>query len=364
MTAQAGPTFTYGLFRDIVSNDGADIVFISPLSASFALSMTANGADGATLQEMLSTLGFEASVKELNEYNRSVMDLFASDPEGVRLNAANSIWVSEDFPLKGKFSRTVTKNYDAMVTNLDFSDPASPSIINNWCSENTAGRIDKMIETIDPTTRMYLLNALYFKGEWSMPFPPESSRNDVFHGNNNDAEVKFMRNTADLLHYVGPEGSVVELPYGKGSFVMDIFLPADGVSAEEFVSGFDGEALDTFTTSMRSGRVRVIMPSFKAEYETSLNAVLQRLGMQTAFTPSADFSRISKEPLMISEVKQKTFVEVNEKGSEAAAVTSVAVMRASFEPDPVEFKVDRPFVFLIRERESGTVLFMGLVRNL
>ena len=364
MTAQAGETFAFGLFRDIVSNDGSDIVFVSPLSASLALSMTANGADEATLQEMLSTLGCGTTVKELNEYNRSIMDLFASDPEGIELNAANSIWVSDLFPLKGRFRRTASRNYDAMVTNLDFSNPASPSVINDWCSENTAGRIDKIIESIDPATQLYLLNALYFKGLWTTPFDASNTFEETFHGNNKDSEVKFMHNTANFLYYMGPEASVLELPYGEGSFVMDVILPVDGMTAEHFISGFDSETLNTLTSKLISNKVRLSMPSFKAEYETSLNATLQRLGMKAAFSPSADFSRMSKEPLMISEVKQKTFIEVNEEGSEAAAVTSVAVMRASLEPEPVEFKVDRPFVFLIRERDNGTVLFMGLVRNL
>lgn len=173
-----------------------------------------------------------------------------------------------------------------------------------------------------------------------------------------------MHNTASFPYYTGPEGSVLELPYGDGSFVMDIFLPAEGTSAEEFVSGLDSEALSTLTGLLQTDRIKVSIPKFKAEYETSLIATLQRLGMRTAFTPAADFSGIAREPLMISEVKQKTFIEVNEEGSEAAAVTSVGIMRTSLAPDPFEFKADRPFVFLIRGRESGPVLFMGIVRNL
>ena len=175
-TAGAVPSFAFGLFQEVVSNDGSDVVFISPMSASLALSMTANGASGSTQREMLSALGFDCSIKELNEYNRSVMDLFASEPDGVELNAANSIWVSDVFPLKNSFSRKIRKNYDAVVTNLDFSDPASPSVINQWCSDNTAGRIDRMIEAIDPTTQLYLLNALYFKGLWTTPFDAALTR--------------------------------------------------------------------------------------------------------------------------------------------------------------------------------------------
>ena len=363
--AGAVPSFAFGLFQDIVSNDGSDIVFLSPLSASLALSMTANGASETTRQEMLSVMGFDCSIKEVNEYNRSVMDLFASEPDGVELNAANSIWVSDAFPLKGRFCRTVRKNYDAMVTNLDFSDPASPSVINRWCADNTAGRIDKMIETIDPATQLYLLNALYFKGLWTTPFDTALTREDIFHGDSNDSQVNFMHNIAYFPYYMGPEGSMVELPYGDDmNFVMDVIIPPDGLSADEFVSGLDSESLSRLSAGLQADEIRLMLPSFKAEYDVSLNAALQRLGMKEAFTSSADFSDMSKEPLMISEVKQKTFIEVNEEGSEAAAITSIGIMRTSLAPEPFEFKVDRPFVFLIRERNSGTILFMGLVRNL
>ena len=363
--AGAVPSFAFGLFQDIVSNDGSDIVFLSPLSASLALSMTANGASETTRQEMLSVLGFDCSIKEVNEYNRSVMDLFASEPDGVELNAANSIWVSDAFPLKGRFCRKVRKNYDAMVTNLDFADPASVSVINRWCADNTAGRIDKMIEAIDPATQLYLLNALYFKGLWTTPFDASLTREDIFHGDSNDSQVKFMHNKAYFPYYMGPEGSMVELPYGDDmNFVMDVIIPPDGLSADEFVSGLDSESLSRLSSGLQTDEIRLMLPSFKAEYDVSLNAALQRLGMKEAFTSSADFSDMSKEPLMISEVRQKTFIEVNEEGSEAAAITSVSMMRASLGPEPVRFTVDRPFVFLIRERTSGTVLFMGLVRNL
>ena len=361
----SGSSFAFGLFQDIAAYDESDIVFISPLSASIALSMTAAGAEGATQEEMLRTLGFGGlSVKDLNAYNRGIIDLLSSDPEGVELNVANSLWVSDRFTLKSRYIRTAGSEYSARVSNLDFSDPASPSVINRWCAENTAGRIDKMIENIDPATQMYLLNALYFKGMWTTPFDAANTRKDIFHGNRRDSEVEFMHRTASFPYYIGPEGALLELPYGEGSFVMDIFLPEEGVSAEEFAAGLDGEALGTLTSLLQTDRIKVALPKFKAEYETSLNATLQRLGMRAAFTPSADFSGMSREPLMISEVKQKTFIEVNEEGSEAAAVTSVAVMRTSLAPEPLEFRVDRPFVFLIRERTSGTVLFLGLVRNL
>ena len=360
-----GSSFAFGLFQDITAYDESDIVFISPLSASIALSMTAAGAEGATQEEMLRTLGFGGlSVKDLNACNRGIIDLLSSDPEGVELNVANSLWVSDRFTLKSRYIRTAGSEYSARVSNLDFSDPASPAVINRWCAENTAGRIDKMIENIDPATQMYLLNALYFKGMWTTPFDAANTRKDIFHGNRRDSEVEFMHRTASFPYYIGPEGALLELPYGEGSFVMDIFLPAEGVSAEEFAAGLDCEALGTLTGLLQTDRIKVALPKFKAEYETSLNATLQRLGMRAAFTPSADFSRMSREPLMISEVKQKTFIEVNEEGSEAAAVTSVAVMRTSLAPEPLEFRVDRPFVFLIRERTSGTVLFLGLVRNL
>ncbi|HIZ86964.1 MAG TPA: serpin family protein [Candidatus Coprenecus pullistercoris] len=357
-------SFAYRLFDDVVSNDSSDLVFISPLSASMALSLTAAGANGTTQQAMLDALGFDsASVKELNEYNRSVLDYLNNDTSVV-LNAANSIWASDDFVLNTGFCKDASVYYDAKVANLDFSDPASSSIINQWCSENTAGRIDKIIDGIDPNIRMYLLNAIYFKGLWAVPFNPDFSEEGIFHGDRADTQVKFMHQTGHSFPcYFGSEVSMLELPYGDGTFVMDIYLPAEGLSVDEVAARLD--EFSTVADSLHTpDRLRVTLPAFKAEYDISLNSALQRLGMGEAFTASADFSGMSKEPLMIGEVKQKAFIEVNEEGSEAAAVTSVAVMRASLNPEPVRFTVDRPFVFLIRERISGTVLFMGLVRNL
>ena len=235
-TAGAVPSFAFGLFQEVVSNDGSDVVFISPMSASLALSMTANGASETTQQEMLSALGFDCSIKELNEYNRSVMDLFASEPDVVELNAAN---------------------------------------------DNTAGRIDKMIEAIDPTTQLYLLNALYFKGLWTSPFDAALTREDTFHGDSNDSQVKFMHNKAYFPYYSGTEGSMVELPYGEeGNFVMDVLMPADGISVDDFVSALDKELLDKLSGSLQTDEIRLTLPSFKAEYEITLNDVLQRLGMK------------------------------------------------------------------------------------
>lgn len=362
-----GSSFTFRFFQDIAASDNGDIVFVSPLSASLALSITAAGAEGSTQKEMLSALGFgDLQMRDVNAYNRSIMEMFSKDLDGVEMKVANSVWISDMLPVKRKFVRTVSKNYEAIAANLDFSDPASPSVINKWCADNTAGRIDKMIEQIEPTMMMYLLNALYFKGDWQIPFDPAKSREWTFHGDASDAEVKFMQNTEFFPYYIGPEASILELPYGeKASFVMNIILPAEGTSVDECVAGLDREAFNTLTGLMETGRVKVMIPVFKAEYETSLNGILRHLGMETAFTSMADFSGISNEPLMISDVKQKTFIEVNEKGSEAAAVTSVAVMRTTaLPPDYAVFDVDRPFVFLIRGRDSGIVLFMGIVRNL
>lgn len=362
----SGSSFTFGLFQEIAAYDDGNIIFISPLSASLALSMTAVGADGTTQEEMISTLGHDCSIKELNAYNKSVMAMLSSNSDGVVLNVANSLWISDQFPAKKKFIKTVKKNYAAEAANLDFSDPSSPSVINRWCADNTAGRIDKMLDRIEPNMVMYLLNALYFKGDWQVPFDGERTREDVFHGDDADSRVRFMHNTEHFHYYIGAEGSMLEMPYGEeGDYVMDVLLPGEGVSVDEFVSGLDEEGLAVFTGLLQFGKVKVTMPSFKAEYETSLVNYLKHLGMTTAFTASADFSGISKDPLMISDVRQKTFIEVNEKGSEAAAVTSVSVMRTTaLPPDYAVFTVDRPFVFLIRERATGTVLFLGMVRNL
>lgn len=361
-----GSSFAFGLFREVAARDDGNIVFISPLSASMALSMTASGAEGSTLVEMLDALGYEeGSVKAMNESAGRIMDTFRTGYEGIELNMANSVWISDRFKVRNRFIKTARNDYGAEAANLDFSDPASAGTINRWCSENTGGRITGIVDRIDPGTVMYLINALYFKGQWQTPFDPGMSRQGIFHGDAADSEVRFMNMTGRFMHYSGPEGSLLELPYGDGTFVMDIILPGEGVSADRFVTGLDAEAMTALTGLMQAGTVRLSMPAFTAEYSTSLKALLMELGMRSVFAENADFSGISKdEAVRISDVRQKTFIEVNETGSEAAAITSVSVMTTSLHPETVNFTVDRPFVFLIRERASGTVLFAGLVRNL
>lgn len=361
-----GSSFTFGLFREVAAMDESNIVFISPVSASLALSMTASGAEGTTQREMLDALGYEGlTASVLNEDGRMIMDMFSDCHEGIDLNVANSLWISDRFKARNRFIKTARNDYGAEAANLDFSDPASAGTINRWCSENTGGRITGIVDRIDPGTVMYLINALYFKGQWQTPFDPEMSRQGIFHGDAADSEVRFMNMTGRFMHYSGPEGSLLELPYGDGTFVMDIILPGEGVSVDEFVTGLDAEAMNTLTCLMQAGTVRLSMPSFKAEYSASLKAPLMDLGMRSVFTENADFSGISKDDaIRISDVRQKTFIEVNETGSEAAAITSVSVMTTSLHAGMVDFTVDRPFVFLIREHLSGTVLFAGLVRNL
>lgn len=355
--------FAFDLLSRIANDDKGDVIFISPASVSAALAMTANGADGLTRSEILSAIGEDGSMKTVNAYFRKDMKYLTKTRKGITLDIANSLWISDDFDMKRAFSKTLKKYFSANASVLDFGNPASVDIINRWCADNTAGRIDKMLDNISPDDVLYIMNAIYFKGMWTRQFNPSNSFEDNFFGTAGTSKVKFMNDKAHYPFFIGDNASMLELHYGDGSMAMDIVLPAKGCDIEEFVAGFKAEAFEEMLKNMSTEEVCVMMPAFNAEYEINLNSVLQSLGIISAFTSSADFSNLSNSPLAISKVIQKTFIEVNEEGSEAAAVTSVGIMRTSLGPEPYRFTVNRPFVFFIRDTATNVILFTGLVRN-
>lgn len=359
-----GRDFAFGLLSRIASGDESNVIFISPQSVSIALAMTANGAEGITRSEILSVIGADEDIKTVNKSYHSNMEYLTAGRKGITLDIANSLWISDRFGLKRSAARKISKNYGAMVSALDFANPASVSAINGWCSSKTAGRIEKIIESLSPQDVMYIINALYFKGQWTRPFDASDSRNADFHGISGNSETRFMHDRGYYPFHIGSDVSILELGYGDGSMAMDIILPAEGTDMSDFILNFGMEEYEALTEKMATAEIRIGIPSFKADYEITLNSVLQSLGMKAAFSSSADFSGFSDEPLAVSKVLQKTFIEINEEGSEAAAVTAIGIMRTSLGPEPPEFIADRPFIFLIKDTASGTILFCGMVRNL
>lgn len=359
-----GNLFALSLLDRISSSSEEDIIVISPLSASYALSMAANGAKGETYGQILEAMHSEGlSVTELNDYCSRLTSLLMNADTGIELGIANSLWISDELKVRRRFSNSIKRFFDGESAVLDFKDPQSPGLINKWCADKTEGRVDRVIDNIDPSDMMFIINALYFKGGWSSPFDSYNTAEGTFHGTDGDnAGVPFMRQKEGFYHGSGEGYSMVELPYGEGRYAMDIILPDHGISTNDLMKRLDPAEI---FSSLSYGQVAVTLPKFKADFKTLMNDPLKEMGMELPFTSAADFSGISRTPLFISSVIQKSFIEVNEAGSEAAAVTVIGMCKTSLEVEkPFIFNVDRPFIFMIREKTSGAVLFSGVVRNL
>ncbi len=367
--ANASNEFGLKLFKQLVEDE--ENVFISPTSIYTALAMTYNGARGETLEAMAEVLGVKGvDLKRFNENNLArLYQLQEADPE-VILNIANSLWMLEGMEFDPDFVGRNAEYYDASARELDFSTPEAVDTINDWVETRTNGLIDEMVEyPIDPMTVLFLINAVYFLGEWSEPFNPDLTQNDIFHGPKGEiADVPFMQRNDDYA-YLEKEGEfqAVRLPYGeKERLAMYVFLPHGQRSLSEFVAGLDGDTWYEWQGQFKTMEGHLALPRFSMEYEKSLNDVLQAMGMDIAFDESrADFLdmvvRDEGPRLYISEVKHKSFIEVDEVGTEAAAVTSVEIRVESAPLDYFRMDVNRPFFFLIHDRETNEILFTGTV---
>ncbi len=358
----------YGLrlFRTVNEKAAGENVILSPLSTSLALGMTMNGAAGETRTAMETTLGFAGmSEEEINKSYRSLIDLLLSLDDRVAMELAQAIFYRNTMQFEPDFLDVNRRYFDAEVQGLDFTDPNTLSFINNWVSEKTHGKIDKILDSIDPMDVMYLLNALYFKGTWVYAFKKENTRDDVFHLPGGDTcAVKMMRQTVEIPYLQNEEIQAVELPYGRGVFRMTLILPNDANGLEALIAGLTAEKWQNWMQSFHTDSVTVELPRFKLRDDRLLNQPLKDMGMAVAFDPMrADFTRMYRGGgLYISFVRHKTFIEVNEEGTEAAAVTIVGIRETSVGGGgPKYFRVDRPFLFAIREKNSGTILFIAKV---
>lgn len=362
--------FAFKLFREVNAQDttGGDI-FISPLSVAMALGMTYNGARAETRAAMEEVLELEGlDVEQVNEAYRSLIDLLRGLDPQVRFQIANSIWYREGLPVRQEFIDLNRTYFDALVTAMDFRDPGAPDVINDWVSDNTNGLIREIIDGIPADIVMYLINAIYFKGTWVYEFDKDRTRDDRFVlAGGGERQVPMMEwgAAAPVGYYVGSGFRAVDLAYGGGAYSMTILLPDPGRDIGVFARRLTNEDWAAVVDGLETDSVEVVMPKFRLEYDLTMNDVLAALGMGIAFEPyRADLSGIGLDPgdLYIDRVKHKTFVEVDEEGTEAAAVTSVGV-RLVCACGPPQFRVDRPFVFAIRERYSGTILFMGKIMD-
>lgn len=361
--------FGVNLFKEIVSEtDENKNIMISSLSVSQALGMTWNGARGTTRDEMTEMLGFLVdNDKELNESNKTIREALMNADNMIDMNIANSIWYRNTFKINPGFVDINRKYYDAEVKGLDFTDEeGSKKTINDWVSKKTKGKISDIVNHINPADIMFLINAVYFKGKWKYEFKKDDTVDEPFYyADGHSADIKMMTQKTDLQYFEANDCRGVALPYGNGHFRMVVILPDENVSLKDIVSELDGQSLTNYIGRMQEYGVNIMLPKFTFKFELELKQPLAELGMKTAFTDAVDLSGMgSPSNLTISSVKHKTFVEVNEEGTEAAAVTSVTVGITSVGPGEgtdIPFIVNRPFLFLIQEKDTGAILFMGQV---
>jgi serine protease inhibitor len=361
----ANAKFGFNLFQQLRQQEGNKNIFISPTSVAIALDLLLQGADGTTQQAMFKALELQGmSLEDLNSANRALHQALEKADPGVQLAIANSLWTREGISFKPEFLQTNQQYYDAKVSTLDFTRPEAPNTINTWVSENTNGKIKRMVDQINADAILFLLNAIYFKGDWTQPFDPEQTREKPFFlSDGTQKQHSLMSQGGEYRYSETEQFQAVSLPYGKERHLsMYIFLPRPNSSLSAFSQQLTAENWQTWMQqfSRRDGRIEI--PRFKLEYEASLNDVLKALGMETIFDPTtANFSKMTDASVVVDEVKHKTFVEVNEEGTEAAAVTSIGVRVTSVPPPPFQMTVDRPFFFAIRDERTGTVLFMGSI---
>jgi serpin B len=328
-----------------------------------------NGANGETYDEMRSTLQFaHLSNEEINKSYKSLIEaLYASDPK-VIFQSANSIWYRDEITFEQPFFDLSIKYFNALVSELNFNDPVSFEIINNWVNQNTNGKIEKILDSIPPDAVMYLINAIYFNGTWKFEFDKEETKVDEFNLLNGEKiDTDMMVQTNDFNYYINEDLQAIELPYGDGNFSMVILLPNEDSDINEFANGINEEKLNSWLAGLTLQQGTLWLPKFKVEYNSELKDYLELMGMVTAYNPlKADFSNMYKGPekLFISRVFHKTFVEVDEEGTEAAAVTLVEIeITSAGEGNNFNIKVNRPFVFIIKEKNSNCILFMGKIIN-
>lgn len=357
--------FAFDFFKKVQATQPAtENVFVSPLSLHMALGMLLNGAEGETAQQISKALKTEGvSQADLNEAYQALLEGLPKADPNVQLGLANSVWYRNDFKVENDFLNVLKKSFKAEVSGLDFTDPGSKDKINKWASEQTNGKIKKVIDEIKPNDMLFLLNALYFKGDWKVEFDPKNTSDYPFRlADSGEKTVKMMRVKDKFKVAQQSDYAAVQLPYASGRFNFTLLIPSEQSSVEKVINGLSTTAWNDLQGALREQQVSVGLPRFTLDYDIKLNNILKTMGMSQAFTDAAQLGKINPTAdLLVSFVKQNTYLGIDEKGTEAAAVTSIGVTTTSIGPDP--YVCDRPFVLLISENTSKTILFMGRIMN-
>lgn len=331
-------------------------VVVSPYSAGVVFSMLSEGAAGQTRVEFDNALG-GGLYKAVN----------LGGDDGVTVETANSVWIDDDFSPHNRYVSLLEKDFDAFLTTQDFADPATVHAINNWCAENTGGKITGILDRLDPANVMVLVNALYFNASWEDEFDPALTTEQTFNGQSVKSQVRMMSRKGQYLYAERQGYQIIQIPYKGLRYAMYVVLPPEGTDVGKLVSKAGSQMLEVAMDQMQVADVRLLLPRFKVETSMLLNKAMQNMGIKTAFTSAADFSGIAQMgPLVLDQVRQKCYIDVTEAGTEAAAVTSAQMRLTSVRPVakvPV-MRVDRPFVFVIADGENMNILFAGKIVNL
>jgi serpin B len=363
------------LFLEAISQSEASANrFLSPYSAAVALSMAYNGASGKTAEEMARVLLYPSSVKEnVNRSNNAILGASIQRTEKTELQIANSIWLRKGISFKPGFLAANKSYYNSKLDTLDFADSSAPRQINDWVKQQTNGKIDSIVDpAIGEDVISILLNAVYFNGEWSTPFYPGYTKEQPFKREDGTmAQVKMMHVGGEYAYAKTEQAEAVRLPYGDGRLGMTVYIPGKKTKAlPELAEWLLGEGgLKKISGELRMKTGSIALPRFKLEDKLELNEILKGMGMASAFNPQqADFGGIAAlvdGNIYLSKAMQKTYVEVNERGTEAAAVTKIEISAtgAQVVDDRFQFEANRPFFFTISDQDTGLILFMGSVSD-
>jgi serine protease inhibitor len=366
---EADNSFGLKLFKEINAEMADSNVFISPLSISMALGMTYNGAAGSTEEAMRTTLELGGlSRKEINQSYKSLMELLEGIDSDVEFNIANSIWYRDDWTFEQDFFERCRDYFDARVSSLDFSqNEAAKDTMNNWVYKNTSGKIEEIIDYVDPVYDvMFLINAIYFNGAWTYQFNKENTKDTLFYlPGGSTKECKMMEVRSRFKYFEDSLLQAIDIPYGNGNYSMTVILPQEDQDIDLVIEELTKEKWDEWMNSFSEDTVNLFFPRLKLEYKTDsvLKEILKDMGMEIAFdTFDADFTGMY-EPggIWIGRIIHKTFLGVDEEGTEAAAATVVAMTYSTGGGSYPTIKMDRPFLFAIRENHSGTILFIGKI---
>lgn len=364
--------FGFRLFQQLNGSDKNKNILISPLSIATVLALTHNGARGATQSEMSQALGVTTlSTDAINNANATLQSSLNAPGSQITLTTANSLWARQGIQFEKPFLDASQRSFGAQTQSLDFNDPQAVGTINNWVNTQTRGQISEIIQRLDLYSRLVLVNAVYFKGQWQTKFSAASTRNAPFHLSSGKSKpVPMMSQRGDFEYFedtsVGNPLQAVSLPYGDGHLSLYLLLPGEKSSLATLTKDLTSENWTRWMSRFAEREGIVSLPRFKMQYEADLIPPLRSNGLKLMFDAErADFSGISsKEELYVSEVRHKTIIEVNEEGTEAAAATA-AVMNTTSDSstEPFEFVADRPFIAVLRDNATGMILFLGAVRD-